>query len=178
MRDESNIKGIKPGTKWNKGVEYNGFNWDCPLGFTYAGNKQYEAGHVRTFGTEHFKPGEFKCKCCGGLPENGIAVALFIELEQLRAALGDLPIKIVSGYRCPEYNEKLRKKFPGGVAKKSYHLVGEAADVKVAGVSPERVAEAAAEHTNFSKGGIGVYDTFTHLDVRHVSGGKKARWRG
>jgi uncharacterized protein YcbK (DUF882 family) len=47
-----------------------------------------------------------------------------------------------------------------------------AADIKVKGIAPEKVA-AYAEKLLPGTGGIGVYDTFVHVDVRST----KARWR-
>jgi hypothetical protein len=46
---------------------------------------------------------------------------------------------------------------------KLYHPMGVAADVTIEGVSPGEVAEA-AETAGFH--GIGVYNTFTHIDLR------------
>jgi uncharacterized protein YcbK (DUF882 family) len=48
-----------------------------------------------------------------------------------------------------------------------------AADIKVSGVSPKKVA-AYAETLLVNKGGIGTYDTFTHIDVR----ADRSRWKG
>jgi uncharacterized protein YcbK (DUF882 family) len=53
------------------------------------------------------------------------------------------------------------------------HLYGMAADIKLSGVSPKKVAEY-AEKLLPGRGGIGIYDTFTHIDVRAT----KARWKG
>jgi uncharacterized protein YcbK (DUF882 family) len=47
-----------------------------------------------------------------------------------------------------------------------------AADIRVKDTSPEKVA-AYAEKLLPNTGGIGVYDTFVHVDVRST----KARWR-
>jgi uncharacterized protein YcbK (DUF882 family) len=52
-------------------------------------------------------------------------------------------------------------------------MYGKAADVKISGVSPKKVA-AYAETLLKNKGGIGIYPTFTHIDVRST----KARWKG
>jgi uncharacterized protein YcbK (DUF882 family) len=50
-------------------------------------------------------------------------------------------------------------------------LFGRAADIKVTGVTPKKVAEY-AETLLPNTGGIGIYSNFTHIDVRS----KKARW--
>lgn len=77
------------------------------------------------------------------------------------------PVTITSAYRTPSRNKAV-----GGTIY-SQHLYGRAADIKVDGVSPTNVA-AYAETLLPTYGGIGIYDTFTHIDVRDI----KARWRG
>ena len=74
---------------------------------------------------------------------------------------------ITSGYRTESHNKKV------GGAKKSIHMMGIATDIVVKGVAPEDVA-AYAELLMPDKGGIGLYRTFVHIDVRH----EKARWKG
>ena len=74
----------------------------------------------------HFKYDEFRCKCCGKLPLEGIDPNLVLKLEILRMLLGDKPI-IISGYRCPAHNKDVK-----GVPK-SQHLIGRAADIIVKG---------------------------------------------
>ncbi len=98
-----------------------------------------------------------------------MAPELIDGLEALRSVLGD-PIKVVSGYRCPSYNKKIDG------AKQSQHMLGRAADIQCDGSYPYAVAEAAEGVHPFDIGGIGRYDTFTHVDVRGCYGGKKARW--
>jgi uncharacterized protein YcbK (DUF882 family) len=79
------------------------------------------------------------------------------------------PIKITSGYRSPEHNAKV-----GGV-KSSRHITGEAADLKIAGMTPKQVAaviEKLIAAGKMEEGGIGIYSTWIHYDHRNV----KARW--
>ncbi len=79
------------------------------------------------------------------------------------------PIKITSGYRSPEHNAKV-----GGV-KSSRHITGEAADFKIAGMTPKEVAaviEKLIAAGKMEEGGLGTYSTWTHFDHR----GHKARW--
>lgn len=79
------------------------------------------------------------------------------------------PIKITSGYRSPEHNAKV-----GGV-KSSRHITGEAADFKIAGMTPKEVAaviEKLIAAGKMEEGGLGTYSTWTHYDHRNV----KARW--
>ena len=77
------------------------------------------------------------------------------------------PVIINSGYRTAKHNKSV------GGATYSQHLYGMAADIQVTGVSPKVVA-AYAETLLPNTGGIGIYSTFTHVDVRSV----KARWNG
>lgn len=50
--------------------------------------------------TEHFSRSELACRCCGRLEFTQAAIE---ELEATRVELG-WPMKINSGYRCPEHN--------------------------------------------------------------------------
>ena len=74
---------------------------------------------------------------------------------------------ITSAYRTPPRNKAV------GGENYSQHLYGKAADIKVAGIAPKSVA-AYAEKLMPTKGGIGIYSTFVHVDVRST----KARWKG
>ena len=111
----------------------------------------------------NFNDVEFACNHCGEIHPDGVNVELVALLERLRAHFG-VPVAINSGYRCPTHNANV------GGAKASQHLLGKAADVVVKGVSPDEVY--AWAHKNNPNGGVGKYNTFTHIDVR--SG--KARW--
>lgn len=89
-------------------------------------------------------------------------------LQMLRDYL-DAGIKVTSGYRSPEVNAKV------GGAKKSTHLTGKAADIKVSGYTPKQVynsIEALIEMGRMEQGGLGLYPTWVHYDIR----GTKARW--
>jgi len=116
--------------------------------------------------SEHFRMHELSCPCCGRYIHNQ---RLLDALEELRRRSGNKPVTVTSGTRCKEYNRLV-----GGVSK-SRHLTGEAADVVVAERHPLEVADQAEKVTAFSHGGIGTYEGFTHLDVRH---GGPARWQG
>lgn len=88
-------------------------------------------------------------------------------LENLRSALGDMPITITSGYRTPEYN-----KYIGG-AENSAHLRGSAADIIVKGVHSRDVYAAADKI--YPEGGVGLYNSFVHVDLdREVD--RPKRW--
>lgn len=90
------------------------------------------------------------------------------QLEALREYLGK-PITVTSGYRSPQHNLKI------GGALKSYHVLGMAADIRVKGIEPKKVAEAIEfliKENQMLQGGIGVYKTWVHYDFR----GRQMRW--
>lgn len=76
------------------------------------------------------------------------------------------PYMLLSGYRSPETNAMLRAR-SSGVARRSLHMQGQAADLRVAGRSVSQVARAAQ---TWSAGGVGRYSgsNFTHMDCGPV----------
>ena len=112
----------------------------------------------------NFKVREFACR--SGADAVLIAPRLVMVLESIRAHFG-VAVTINSGYRTPEYNAKV-----GGVAR-SQHCYGTAADIVVKGQTPEAVA-AFARTLMPDWGGVGVYKSFTHIDVREA----RADWTG
>ena len=74
--------------------------------------------------------------------------------------------EIISAYRSPKTNEMLRNQSTG-VAKKSYHMKGEAIDVRLAGVRTKLLRDAAV---SLKAGGVGYYSRsdFIHLDMGRV----------
>ena len=95
-----------------------------------------------------------------------ISSELVTILQKIRTHFGKA-VTITSAYRTPARNKSV-----GGTTY-SQHQYGMAADIKIAGVSPKKVAEY-AETLLPNTGGIGIYDTFTHIDVRTT----KSRWNG
>ena len=80
------------------------------------------------------------------------------KLQILRDKLGK-PLTINSAYRC-----EVRNKQVGG-AKNSQHLYGKAADISLHNINmPIERLEKLAESIGFD--GIGLYNTFIHLDTR------------
>ena len=114
--------------------------------------------------SEHFSRSEFECKC--GCGQNTVDVGLITILEKIRKYF-NAPVTVNSGNRCEAYNDAING------AKNSQHKRSRAADITVKGVTPEMVANA-AEHIIGDSGGVGRYNTFTHVDSR----GYKARWNG
>lgn len=112
----------------------------------------------------NFKVKEFACT--DGSDPIFIAPDLVNILQKIRTHFGKA-VTITSAYRTPTKNKAC-----GGTAY-SQHLYGMAADIKVKGVTPKKVA-AYAETLLPKSGGIGIYSTFTHIDVRST----KARWKG
>lgn len=110
----------------------------------------------------HFRLSEFASK--DGSDKVLVDDALVELLEQIREAAGGA-VTINSGYRSPAHNAAV-----GGVSS-SQHLYGRAADIVVEGASPLLVGQI-AEYYLDRRGGIGVYQTFTHVDTRTI----RSRW--
>lgn len=109
----------------------------------------------------YFTAEEFACKHCGKVL---VDPDLLDALDRLREGL-QMPLHIVSGYRCPEHNKAV------GGAEHSYHMTGQAADVRA--VLAEDAVALISNARRFGFRGIGIYKTFIHLDV-----GPRRAWRG
>ena len=112
----------------------------------------------------NFRVKEFACT--DGTDPIFIDSDLVNVLQKIRTHFGK-SVTITSAYRTPPKNKE------AGGTKYSQHLYGRAADIKVSGVTPKKVA-AYAETILKNKGGIGTYSSFTHIDTRST----KARWKG
>ena len=112
----------------------------------------------------NFKVKEFACT--DGSDPIFIDSDLVNVLQKIRNHFGK-SVTITSAYRTPTKNKAV-----GGQAY-SQHLYGRAADIKVKGITPKKVA-AYAETLLKNKGGIGIYSTFTHIDTRPT----RSRWNG
>lgn len=120
--------------------------------------------------TEHFTREEFDCHDGTAVPPSmRISLKeLCNNLEILRDHL-QRPISITSGFRTIIWNEKQ------GGAPKSQHLSACAADIKVKDLNTNTLAGAIEKliaHGKMKQGGLGIYDTWVHYDIR----GTKARW--
>lgn len=86
-------------------------------------------------------------------------------MEEVRAKLGNRKITVLSWYRDAESNREA-----GGVPD-SRHTYGDAVDFVVEGMAPSQVYRE-LDKWHGSKGGLGRYPTFAHIDTR----GHGARW--
>ena len=75
-------------------------------------------------------------------------------------------VEVLSGYRSPKTNAMLRRN-SGGVARNSYHMKGQAADIRVPGSSTAKVRNTARA---LRVGGVGYYPRsgFVHVDTGDV----------
>ena len=89
------------------------------------------------------------------------------------AAQADPHYEIISGYRSPASNAKLRSRSAqSGVAEKSLHMQGKAMDVRLKGVSTATLRDLALAA---GRGGVGYYErsNFVHIDT-----GRVRKWVG
>ena len=110
--------------------------------------------------SKNFRLREFECSCCQSVKLDS---DLLGRLQQIRDDAGR-PVIINSGYRCPSHNSAV------GGASQSRHMVGDAADFRIPGLSIGRQRELAEKY--FANDGIGYANNFTHVDCR----GSRARW--
>jgi len=120
------------------------------------------------FSTLHFQLKEFACKDGTPVPEKYYdnVKELMQNLQVLRNYLGK-PITINSGYRTAEHNASPKVKG----SKNSQHLLAKASDIVVKGIAPKIVyqtIEQLIEQNKMKQGGLGLYKTFVHYDIRGV----------
>lgn len=113
--------------------------------------------------SRNFKRGEFACRCGCGF--DTVDHRLVEGLQRLRDIVGE-PIHVNSGCRCAAHNAAI------GGSPRSQHLVGKAADITIRNYRPALVASLASTLAEFADGGIGIYQSFTHVDVRNG----RSRW--
>jgi len=79
------------------------------------------------------------------------------------------PLEILSGYRSPKTNAMLRRASTG-VAKNSYHMYGQAIDIRIPRYSTRKLRQVAVK---MRAGGVGYYP---RSDFVHVDTGKVRSW--
>lgn len=92
---------------------------------------------------------------------------LYEQMHQLQSLFNSkLPMNIISAYRSPDTNARLRR-LSSGVASRSLHTQGKAVDIRIPGVSHRELHRAALA---MSCGGVGYYPEsgFIHLDTGRV----------
>ena len=117
--------------------------------------KTYKKGTAVTLST-NFKSTEFDCHGSGCCSSTKVDEKLVEYLQKIRDHFGK-SVNINSGYRCKTHNASV------GGASQSNHMDGEAADIRISGVTPLEVAQY-AEHIGIL--GIGVYSWGVHVDTR------------
>ena len=120
--------------------------------------------------TSNFSKSEFDSKDGSDMPNNVLENIKVVaeQLQVLRDTL-NIPVTVNSAYRSVAHNKKI-----GGV-KNSQHITGKAVDIVAKGITTNYLAFKINELISKGKmlqGGIGIYDTFVHYDIR----GAKARW--
>ncbi|HAF96640.1 MAG: hypothetical protein A2X34_08395 [Elusimicrobia bacterium GWC2_51_8] len=98
-----------------------------------------------------------RCSLTG--KETPVSIKLIEILDAIEDRFGKREIILLSGYRTPKLN-----KWVPGAARRSLHMLGWAADIRVQGYSPAKVAAYARK---IHAGGVGYYPdaAFTHLDA-------------
>ena len=117
--------------------------------------KTYKKGDSTKL-SSNFSAREFDCPGSGCCSETPIDEKLVAYLQQIRDHFGKKIVPL--GYRCPTYNAKVANAAP-----RSYHTYGQAADFHIDGVAPAEIAKYAE---SIGILGIGLYDTFVHIDTR------------
>ena len=94
-------------------------------------------------------------------------LALF--LEEVRDVLGKKAITVNSAFRCKQVNDAV------GSKDTSQHRIGCAADIRVAGMTPDEVVKAVIASGIGYDQIIREFDRWTHISVPSVAGGSPRR---
>ena len=121
--------------------------------------------------TDNFSLAEFNSKDGAEMPSEVLenVIELACNIQVIRDEIG-CPLHINSSYRSPAHNKAI-----GGV-KNSQHLLGKASDLTSRNHTPKQlydVIESLIKDGKISEGGLGLYNSFVHYDIR----GTKARWQ-
>jgi uncharacterized protein YcbK (DUF882 family) len=122
--------------------------------------------------SKNFRKSEFECRDGTDIPEELMDnLRELVENLQIIRDHIDMPIRVISGYRSPKYNRKIKG------ARRSQHMQACAADLKVKGFNAKELREiiiTLIKEGKIKKGGVGLYASFVHYDTR----GRNARWKG
>jgi uncharacterized protein YcbK (DUF882 family) len=118
-----------------------------------------------------FERWEFACGCGCGFDTVDVET-IFVQEELKRWYCGRV-VDVLSGCRCYEYNEKIKRLDPNYKhnTSKSQHVLGRAVDIVVVGIDPSVVYDY-LNRLYPGMYGLGNYKTFTHFDTRTIT----ARW--
>jgi uncharacterized protein YcbK (DUF882 family) len=112
--------------------------------------------------SKNFSTVEWECRCgCGQC----IVEPALVNMMQSFRDLVKKQVVVHCVNRCPKHNEEV-----GGVLG-SYHTLGQACDFHVKGFTIPELHSVALTSEDIFIGGIGIYDTFVHVDI-----GKKRQW--
>lgn len=91
---------------------------------------------------------------------------LLTMLYDIQTIFDKRQIQIISGYRTPRTNARLSRSIRG-VGKNSFHMKGQAVDIRIPGVEPHHVRDVAKI---LQVGGVGYYPRgrFVHIDTGPV----------
>lgn len=122
--------------------------------------------------TENFHIREFKCKDGTQVPNHLFSNVLELakNLQFIRNEIG-CRLSINSAYRHAAYNRKI------GGSPNSQHLTAKAADLVSQKHTPRQlraIIERLIKEKKISEGGLGLYPSFVHYDIR----GTKSRFNG
>lgn len=117
--------------------------------------KTYKKGDNQKIAA-NFRAREFDCQGTGCCSTTIIDEKLVEYLQQIRDHFGK-PVYLTA-YRCPTHNARTPN-----AATNSYHVYGRAADFHIDGVAPAEIAKYAE---SIGVKGIGLYDSFVHIDTR------------
>ena len=98
-----------------------------------------------------------------------ISLKLIELVDYLQDHFNSSEVQVISGYRSPEYNAKLRHRLRR-VARHSFHMAGRAMDLKLAGVDSRVLRNYTS---SLQAGGVGYYGRNRYL---HVDSGPVRTW--
>lgn len=108
-------------------------------------------------------------RCRGNGSVHKIDRRLIDLIDNIQDHFGADTVEIISGYRSPEFNQRLKQE-GHNVASESLHMKGMAADIHIDEISEEAVWKYVK---SLGVGGAGVYPCY---DFVHIDVGRKAVW--